>query len=191
MCTGDALNTSRDYSYTGKGISVSGDSGSSGLSNNSLLTNSMSMGLTGLSTGMQINSIGNQGSYAASAYRANANMLDEQAASVGQQGAWQANKLRQKGQQIAGTQTAAISANGLDVQQGSPLALLAGTAQKSEEDAQTTTYNANLKMWGLQNQANAYRSQANYIEDAASNQQIGTLLTGITKVASQYASMGG
>lgn len=191
MCTGDALNTNNDYTYTGKGISVSGDNSGSGLSNNSLLTNSLSMGLTGLSTGMQMNSIGNQGDYAASAYNANANMLEEQATSVGQQGAWQANKLRQKGQQMIGTQTAAISANGLDAQQGSPLAILSGTAQSAENDAQTATYNANLKMWGLQNQANAYRSQAKYIQDASSNQQLGTLLTGITKVASQYAAMGG
>jgi len=169
MCTGDALNNT--------GTSTG--------------TSQRSAGLTGLSTGMQMNAIGNQASYAASAYNANANMLEAQATSVGQQGAWQANKLRQQGQQVAGAQKAAISANGLDVQQGSPLGILSGTAQSAENDAQTATYNANLKMWGLQNQANAYRAQAKYIKQAASDQQMGSLLTGITKVASMYAEMGG
>ena len=61
----------------------------------------------------------------------------------------------------------------------------------AEEDAQTATYNANLKMWGLQNQANAYRTQAKYIQQSASDQKKAILLTGITKVASQFAGMGG
>lgn len=165
----------------------SGSSGSAGGGNASM----WSMGLQGLSTGMQMNAISNQADYSASAAIANANILDQQSASAGQQGAWQANKLRQQGRQVAGAQTAAFSANGLDVQAGSPLSVLAGTSQMAEEDAQTATYNANLKMWGLQNQANAYRTQAKYIQQSASDQKKAILLTGITKVASQFAGMGG
>lgn len=180
MCTG------------GNSISASGGGGATAKALNGGGKASMwSMGLQGLSTGMQMNAISNQADYSASAAIANANILDQQSASAGQQGAWQANKLRQQGRQVAGAQTAAFSANGLDVQAGSPLSVLAGTSQMAEEDAQTATYNANLKMWGLQNQANAYRTQAKYIQQSASSNKMASLLTGVTKVAAQYYGMGG
>ena len=144
-------------------------------------------GLSGLSTLLQLDAITKQADYQASVAEANASLAKEQEGVVGQQGAWQANQIRSQGQQLIGTQRAAAAANGLDVQTGSPLDITTSTAGKVEQNAQTALYNANLKMWGLQNQANAYEAQAQNILQAAKYQKTATILNGISNIALAFA----
>jgi hypothetical protein len=147
-----------------------------------------SMGATALGTYQQMQAAKQNAAYQANVANQNASIAQAQAISVGQQGAAEQAQIRQRARQVTGAQKASLSASGLDIGSGSPLSILADTAYQSEQDVQTSRYNTALQMWGLNNQAANYRSQASNAIAAGNNAATSTLLTGVTSLAKQYSS---
>jgi glutamate-1-semialdehyde aminotransferase len=141
-----------------------------------------------LGTGMQMNAATNQANYQAGIANQNAAIAQAQAVSAGQQGTNEQVQIRNKASQITGAQKTTLSANGLDIQAGTPLSILADTAQQSEQDVQTSRYNTAMQMWGLNNQANQYKSDAKNAIQAGKNSSNSALLSGITTAAKQYSA---
>jgi hypothetical protein len=139
-----------------------------------------------MGTVTQMNAAKNQASYQAGIANQNAAIAEAQAVSVGQQGTSEQVQLRQKASQVTGAQKAAMSANGLDIQAGTPLSILADTAQQSEQDIQTSRYNTAMQMWGLGEQSKQYRAEASNAIKAGKNASKSALLSGITTASKQY-----
>jgi hypothetical protein len=140
-----------------------------------------------LGTSMQMNAATNQANYQAGIANQNASIAQAQAVSTGQQGTNEQIQIRQKATQVAGSQKAALSASGLDIQAGTPLSILADTATQSEQDVQTSRYNTAMQMWGLNNQANQYKAEASNAIQAGKNASKSALLSGITTAVKQYS----
>ena len=140
-----------------------------------------------LGTKMQMDAATNQADYQAGIANQNAAIAQAQEMSAGQQGTNEQVQIRNKAAQVTGSQKAAMSANGLDIQAGTPLAILADTAQQSEQDVQTSRYNTAMQMWGLQNQSNQYKAEASNAITAGENASNAALLNGITSTAKMYS----
>lgn len=82
----------------------------------------------------------------------NATMQGYQAKNALQVGADTAAAQKDKQRRIAGTQTAAMAAGGLDTSSGTPMQLLTETAGMGELDALRITNNASRTAWGYQAQ---------------------------------------
>jgi len=149
----------------------------------------MAASLTALSTWNQMKSTSAQADYEAGLATQNAKIAQAQTASAGQAGAYKQAQILQQGSAFAGTQKAAMSANGLDIQAGTPLDTLSATARGVQQDASMERYNTELQMWGLNTQANQYFDQAANIKTAAKNKNAATLLSGISSIVSQYSTM--
>ena len=147
------------------------------------------MGMQALSTYQKMKSTSAQADYEAGLATQNAKIAQAQTASAGQAGAYKQAQILQQGSAFAGTQKAAMSANGLDIQAGTPLDTLSATARGVQQDASMERYNTELQMWGLNTQANQYFDQAANIKTAAKNQNAATLLSGISSIVSQYSTM--
>jgi hypothetical protein len=86
-----------------------------------------------------------------------------------QQGQVQEDRQRLKTAQLLGSQRAALSAQGGDVNAGSNLDILGDTARAGESDAQTIHHNAMLQAYGHQLEANAAGGQASLYSANAAN----------------------
>ena len=82
-------------------------------------------------------------------------------------------------------QTVGFAASGIDVSQGTPVEVIAGTAQIGESDAQTIKFNSMLDVWRLRNQAKGFQAEAGLLRDQSSQIRrniwstiAGTVLTG-------------
>lgn len=151
----------------------------------------LSTGLTVAGTYSQMKAAKQNAAYQAAVAENNAAIADRQAVEVGQQGAYEQYQIRQQGAQTAGAQRAQFAANGLDVQAGSPLAVLSDTAYQTAQDISVSQYNTGMQMWGLQNQAADYRSQASAARVSGRNASRSALLTGLTSLSNRYANWGG
>jgi hypothetical protein len=138
---------------------------------------------------VQMKAARDQASYQANIANQNAAIANAQAVSAGEQGAYEQSQIRKQAREVAGSQKAALAANGLDTSAGSPLAILAGTAYQGEQNAQISRYNTALQMWGYENQANQYRDQAKFAKQAGKNAATSSLLTGLTDLQKQYATL--
>jgi len=147
------------------------------------------MGMQALSTYQKMKATSAQADYEAGLATQNAKIAQAQTASAGQAGSYKQAQILQQGSAFAGTQKAAMSANGLDIQAGTPLDTLSATARGVQQDASMERYNTELQMWGLNTQANQYFDQAANIKTAAKNKNAATLLSGISSIVSQYSTM--
>lgn len=133
------------------------------------------------------------GQYDAMANQAdtNAYLARQQSADAGWAGAKAANDTREKGQRMIARQAASYGASGVDSNVGSAADVQAGTAGRTERDAQTILYNTALKRWGLENEANQYDAQAQNYRNQASAQRRNSLLNTALQVAQIYFGVGG
>jgi len=69
-------------------------------------------------------------------------------------------KVRRRLSATLGSQRATFGASGVVVDEGSPLDVLAHTAQEGEQDALTVRHNAAVEAWGHQVQAQNFQNQA-------------------------------
>lgn len=141
-----------------------------------------------------------QGDYQRTMFRLNARMAEFQATEAISRGDREAAKAirrgyresaiaRRVGRQTAGSQKAALAAQGIDVGSGSAADILQETAIFSELDqieiqknasldALTIKNNAWREAWGLKTQASAYESEARMALHTAKRKSKNTLLTG-------------
>lgn len=144
------------------------------------------MATTALGTYQQMKATQQQANYDTAIANQNANIAQQQSVAAGQAGAQEQSQIRQKERQVAGSQKAQLSSNGLDISSGSPLDLLTDTAQQSQKDVDTSRYNTAINMWGYDTQTANYRAQAQAAKQAGKNARTSTLLTGLTSLAKQY-----
>jgi len=114
----------------------------------------------------------------------NAALANQQALDAAKKGNQELEMQAQKVRALKGAQTAALASNGLDLSEGTPLAILNSTDQIGASDAAVIRQNVDRQIWGFRMQANNYSSEA-----AANNPFLAgtsTLLTGAGQVADSW-----
>lgn len=92
---------------------------------------------------------------------------------------------------LEGQQRAAIAASGIDAQIGTPLELLGESAMFGEVDQQAIRLNAARQAWGFNAQARSTRNQSRVDRYSARQQRTGTILSGLSSLASTGAGFYG
>ena len=144
----------------------------------------------------------NNSKNAAKAYEAQAKVNENNAIIAG----WQADdalkrgdraamRVRMQGNQVKGTQRAAMAANGVDLGEGSALHILADTDYFTDIDATTTLDNAAKEAWAIRNQAAGYQAEASLMSGRAAAESpmfaaAGSLLTSAGRVAGSWYTPG-
>lgn len=93
--------------------------------------------------------------------------------------------------QVLGAQRAAIAANGIDSQIGTPAEILGETALFGEVDQQAIRLNTAQNAWGWRAKAASGGNQARQTRWAGRSQATGTLLGGLSSAAGSVAGMYG
>ena len=119
----------------------------------------------------------------------NADSADEAARDAIKRGEIAAQNQRRKNSQLLGTQRAVQAARGLDIGEGSALAILEDTAYFGEVDEQTIRDNAAREAWGISIQGGNYKAQAGLLDAQANG--INPLFSGATAAAGSYLGSGG
>lgn len=103
------------------------------------------------------------------------------------------DKVRLKQGQLAGKQTVAMAANGVDLASGSPLDILGDTAMMGEMDALTAKNNSDREARNFEVQKNNFLDEANLHSMKASSARsagtlaaVGTALTGLGSVSGEW-----
>lgn len=105
--------------------------------------------------------------YQAQVDQNNAGLAGMQARDAIQRGEINASNQRIRTAQLIGTQRAAMAANGVALDEGSPLRVLDDTAFMGEKDALTILDNSNREAWAIRNQATNYSNNANLLHARA------------------------
>lgn len=87
---------------------------------------------------------------------------------------------------MEGQQRAAIAAQGIDSQIGTPVELLGESAMFGEVDQQTIRLNAARRAWGFSTQAQNTRSQSNVDRYSTRQRGTATILGGMGSMAGYY-----
>jgi hypothetical protein len=129
--------------------------------------------------------------YQAAVNQNNATLAEWQAQDALQRGARSEQTQRLKTAQLRGTQRARLAANGVALDEGSPLALLQDTDYMGELDANTIRDNAGKEAWGARIQGGNYSRDASMLSDRADAESPwgaagSTLLTGAGSVADSW-----
>ncbi|HEH7628099.1 TPA: hypothetical protein SHX75_003456 [Escherichia coli] len=124
------------------------------------------------------------GKYSAAVAEQNADTATAQAQDSINRGNAQADEVRRRNRQAAGTQAATMGATGADLSTGGALDIFGDTAQFGTLDALTTVNNAQREAYGYEVQAENYKAQAK----SASKQ--GTLGAATTLLTAPLAAYG-
>ncbi len=121
----------------------------------------------------------------------NAKIAQWQAQDALQRGATAEQRQRMSTAQLRGSQRARLAANGVALDEGSPLNILQDTDYMGEVDALTIRDNAAKEAWGYRNQAAGYGSDAAMLRSRASAENpmfagATSLLTGAGSVADAW-----
>lgn len=147
--------------------------------------------LTVAATGLQAFGSIQQGNYQAAVARNNQIIANRAADDATERGIEAERQQRMKTQQVLGRQKAAMAANGLDISSGSPVDILSDTARFGEYDALTIRSNAEREAYGYRTQAAQYGAEAKMAKRSGYLNAAGSLLTGASKVGSQFSGMSG
>ena len=130
------------------------------------------------------------GKYTSAVAKRNADVAESQAQDSINRGNAQADEVRRRNRQAAGTQTATMGATGADLSTGNALDILGDTAQFGTLDALTTVNNAQREAYGYQVQSDNYESQA---VSARRQGNMGAMTTLLTSSLNAYGAyqMGG
>ncbi|MBV2180964.1 MAG: hypothetical protein KUL86_06975 [Castellaniella sp.] len=138
--------------------------------------------------------------YQAQVSRNNAMIAEWQARSALQAGAKAEQSQRLKAAGLAGTQRAALAANGVDLGQGNALNILMDTDYMNEREVRTIRDNAGLQAWGYRTQGQSQLDNAALLDAGAFNASsaadsissgpavASAMLNGVTQVASSWYS---
>lgn len=162
---------------------------------------SLAMTAVGTYTAVQGNiSQGKQAS-AAAAYNKqlaenDAIRAEQQATDAIKRGATEEDRFRDQSSLLQGEQVSALASSGFTLDSGSPLQIMADTAEAIELDAQTIRYNAQMEAMGYENNAQASLSSAEMFRvqgnNASTNSYISagtSLLSGLGQAGMQYGQM--
>ncbi|GKX40033.1 hypothetical protein SOASR014_37720 [Pectobacterium carotovorum subsp. carotovorum] len=127
----------------------------------------------------------------ARAANVNAEIADQQAQDSINRGSAEADRVRTRYRQMAGSQAAAMGASGTDLSSGVALDIFGDTAATGELDALTTFNNAERQAYGFQTQGMNYRNEAGMARAQGRNAVTQTLLTAPLKAYGAYQMGGG
>lgn len=137
------------------------------------------------------------GDYEAQLYGTNADLAELQAADAIARGHESELRSRRGSRQLIGSQRAALAAQGISLDTGSPLDVVENDAALGELDALTIRNNAKREAWGFQTQATQYRSQGEMARTsgrntakALRNRSVSTLLSGAGELFNVYQAYG-
>jgi len=118
------------------------------------------------------------GKYNKKIYDMNAAFSDQKALDAIARGNEQEQNLRQKVKRTAGSQRAALAAQGVELSSGSALQTVIDTYTVGEMDALTVRNNAAREAWGYRTEAANYRAQGKASQYEANNAVLSTILGG-------------
>lgn len=129
--------------------------------------------------------------YNAAVQRNNAIAAEYQAKDAYQRGEKAVDDHLRKVAALRGTQTARMAANGVSLDEGTPLNILTDTDLFAEIDTNTIRNNAAREAWGYQNQAANSNAQAALTSMSGRNANpllagAGSLITGVSSVADRW-----
>lgn len=142
-------------------------------------------------SGMQAYSQYQNGRYQAEAANESAKVADAQALDAVNRGNSQAEEVRRRNAQAAGTQAATAAATGGDLASGSFLDIFGDTAQFGALDTLTTINNSQREAYGYQVQAANSRAEASSLRRQGNIGATGTLLTAPINAYGAYKMAGG
>lgn len=155
---------------------------------------SPAIALVGASVAMSGVSAYNQyqnGKYTSAVAKQNADVATAQAEDSINRGNAQAEEVRRRNRQAAGTQAATMGATGADISTGGALDIFGDTAQFGTLDALTTVNNAQREAYGYEVQAANYKAQANASRKQGNMGALTTLLTAPLQAYGAYQMAGG
>lgn len=142
-------------------------------------------------SGMQAYNQYQTGKYQSAVANQNAQVAEAQAQDSINRGNAQAEEVRRRNAQAAGTQAATMAASGGDLSSGSNLDIFGDTAQFGMLDSLTTVNNSQREAYGYQVQAANYRSEASAASSQGRFGAMTTLLTSPLKAYGAYKIAGG
>lgn len=119
-----------------------------------------------------------QGKYEEEQHQFNARIADINAEDATARGTREAGIIRRRAKQISGSQRAAYSGQGVDVNTGTAAAIQDETRAMSEEDILTAQNNAWREAWGYRAEASNERFTGRLKRIAAKQEAKNTLITG-------------
>ena len=131
------------------------------------------------------------GKYSAAVAEQNADVAEAQAQDSINRGNAQAEEVRRRNRQAAGTQAATMGATGADLSTGNALDIFGDTAQFGTLDALTTVNNAQREAYGYQVQSANYDAQAVSARKQGNMGVMTTLLTTPLQAYGAYQMAGG
>ncbi len=150
-------------------------------------------GLTAYSASEQASAQKKAANYQAQVEANNAKIAAWQRTDAINRGEVEAQKSMRERSQLIGKQRAALAANGVDLNQGSALDLLASTEFLGQEEVNTIQSNAAREAWGYQIQGQNYSNNSSFERWKASNANPGKAgamagASSLLSSASSYAS---
>lgn len=112
------------------------------------------------------------------ALRFNAKVNELNAQAVREKASYEAQMIRKQGARVMSAQKAGYASSGFATTSGTPLAVVAATARRSEMDALLRKYGGDVEAAGFTNQAALLRAKADSVESAGKTALWGTILTG-------------
>lgn len=166
---------------------------------------SLTLALTGLTTGLQMAGQYQQSRAQAAAYEAqaqaardNAKIQNRQSEQIAENAAKEQRKLDARMRLIAGQNNAQAGASGIMGNVGSPLDIYNASMEAWGEDTQNAlwnqrnnTYNSYVREVNFRNQANSYSAMADATKQAGNMAMFGTLLGGAASMYGMKGSGGG
>jgi hypothetical protein len=141
--------------------------------------------------GVSAHSQHQQGKFQAKVAQQNADLAAFDEADAKRRGAVAEERHREKVRAMIGAQRAAFGANNVMTNSGTPLGLLAETAQMGEEDALMIRNNAAREAYGVGVERVNSRTRARMYRRGGSQDAAGTALAGGANAYGMWASAGG
>lgn len=130
-----------------------------------------------------------QAEYQGEIAKNNAMISQYQANDASRRGAAAAQDHMQKVAQIRGAQTTSLAARGLDIGEGSSLALLQDTDLMGQRDKNQILQNAGMERWGLDIQTGNFNESAKMMQQTADN--INPMMDGLMAGGKSFIGNGG
>lgn len=126
----------------------------------------------------QANAERSLGDYQQSIFNINARFSELQGEDAIRRGDKEATKIKRQAKQLIGKQRATLAAQGIELDEGTALAIQEDTAELGAADAMTVRNNAWREAWGYRAQALDLRSQGRLAKLGSRNRAANSLLSG-------------
>lgn len=145
--------------------------------------------LTAISTGLGVVGSIASGIQGAKTAEYNAQVAENNAQSAKQEAAYEAQMTRDQVRRVVGAQRAAGASSGLNIESGTPVAVLGDTAKQGELDVLARLYQGNAAATGFMNQAAQFRAEGKAAKMSGFINAGTSLIGGMSNMARQRRLM--